>query len=104
MIDKIFIFVRRALGKVDGDRIDRKLERVDDKLDHLDQRIDGLDKTQAQQISQLREIHSIALANNEVLEEKLNRISVVAETRFEEVQRSFSHFEKLVIETIKFKG
>ena len=104
MIGKIIIFVSRAFGNVNSDRLDRKLERTDVKLDMLDVRMDGLEKTQAQQISQLREIHNIALANNEALEEKLNRIGTVAETRFDEVNRSFLHFEKLVIEIFKNKG
>ncbi len=104
MIDKIFDFVRQVLGRVDSDRLERKFERVDEKLDRLDERIDSIEQSQSQQTSQLREIHNISLANNEALEEKLNRITVVSETRFEEVKRSFLHFEKLVIETLKFKA
>ena len=104
MIDKIFIFVRRALGKVDTDRIERKFEHVDHKLDHLDERIDDLEGHQIAIASEIKAMRETSLANNEVLEEKLNRIGVVAETRFEEVQRAFSHFEKLVIENLKFKG
>ncbi len=104
MIDKIFIFIRRTLGKVESDRIDRKFERVDEKLDTLDERIDRLEISQGQQTSKLDAIHSIQLANNEALEEKLNRIGAVSEIRFDEVKRSFLHFEKLVIETLKYKG
>lgn len=104
MIEKIFTFVRRLLGKVESDRIDRKLEQADDKLNHLDERIDRLEVSQAQQTSKLDAIHNISLSNLEAVEEKLNRIGVVSETRFEEIKRSFSHFESFVIEAIKFKG
>lgn len=104
MIDKIIIFVSRAFGNVNSDRFDRKLERTDIKLDLLDIRMDNLEKSQIQQISQLKEIYNISLANNEALEEKLNRIGTISETRFNEVNRSFLHFEKLVIEAVKFKG
>lgn len=104
MIDKIFVFIRQALGKVDSDRIDRKFERVDLKLDHLDERIDDLEGNQGAISSELKAMRETSLGNREVLEEKLNRIGAVSETRFEEIQRSFSHFEKLVIETLKFKG
>jgi transcriptional regulator NrdR family protein len=89
---------------VESDRIDRKFERVDEKLDTLDERIDRLEISQGQQTSKLDAIHSIQLANNEVLEEKLNRIGAVSEIRFDEVKRNFLHFEQLVIETLKFKG
>lgn len=105
MLGKIFSLIRRALSKVESDRIHEKLDRVDERIDHIE-------VVQAEQNSKLNSIHEISLANNEAIEQKLNRVSAqvsnsnesareISNVRFEAMQKSFEHLEKLVLEALK---
>ena len=107
MIDKIFIFIRKAFSKVESDRIYAKLDRVDE-------RIDRIEVVQSEQNSKLNSIHEISLANLEAVEQKINRIGAqvangyesakeVSAIKFEAMQKSFEHLERLVLEILRDK-
>ncbi|WP_156341306.1 hypothetical protein [Pseudanabaena sp. 'Roaring Creek'] len=97
--------IRKAFTKVESDRIHAKLDRVDERIDHIE-------VVQAEQNSKLNSIHEVSLANLEAVEQKLNRVSAqvtnsnesakeVSNVRFESMQKSFEHLEKLVLEVLK---
>jgi transcriptional regulator NrdR family protein len=105
MIDKIFIFIRKAFSKVESDRIYTKLDRVDE-------RIDRIEVIQEAQNGKLNSIHEISLANLEAVEQKINRIGAqvadgyesakeVTGVKFDAMQKSFEHLERLVLEVLK---
>jgi hypothetical protein len=79
MFSRLFSAFRKFIISVERDRFDAKFEIVDQKFDHFDQRIDDLEKHQVAQTEKLSAIHQVTLANNEVLEEKLNRQTVTTE-------------------------
>lgn len=108
MLDKIFKVCRKFLASIENDRIDGKFDRLDTKVDNLDSRIDGLERSQAAQTEKLSAIHSVSLANNEALEQKLNRNSVTTEgvkqivdARLETFQLSLKQIQSLIEQVIK---
>ena len=108
MLDKIFKVCRKFLASIENDRIDSKFDRLDTKVDNLDSRIDGLERSQAAQTEKLSAIHSVSLANNEALEQKLNRNSVTTEgvrqivdARLETFQLSLKQIQSLIEQVIK---
>ena len=103
MLDRIFKVFRKILASAETDRFDNKFERLDSKVDHLDSRIDSLERSQASQNEKLSAIHSVSLANNEALEQKLNRNAVTTEgvrqivdARMETFQMSLKHIQELL--------
>ena len=108
MFDRIFKVVRKILASAESDRIDDKFDRLNDKVDDLDTRIDDLACSQAAQSEKLSAIHSVTLANNEALEQKLNRNSVTTEgvrqivdARLETFQLSLKQIQSLIEQVIK---
>lgn len=119
MLDKIFKLIQRWAASSERDRIDGRFERFNEKIDHLDERftekidhlderIDGLENSQAAQNEKLSAIHSISLANNEALEQKLNRATVTADSvrqivdaRIEGFQSSMKYIQGLVEQIVK---
>ncbi len=96
-------FVRSVVSRVETDRIDGKFDRLDVKVDHLDTRIDSLERSQAAQNEKLSAIHSVSLANNEALEQKLNRNAVTTEgvrqivdARMEVFQSNLKNIQSLI--------
>jgi hypothetical protein len=103
MLDKIFKLIQRWAASSERDRLDDKFLRLDSKVDHLDGRIDKLEMSQAAQSEKLSAIHSVTLANNEALEQKLNRNSVTTEgvrqivdARMETFQVNLKHIQTLI--------
>lgn len=103
MLDRIFKIFRRMLASAENDRIDGKFDRLDVKVDHLDVRIDSLERSQAAQNEKLSAIHSVSLANNEALEQKLNRnvvttdsVRQIVDARMECFQSSLKHIQGLI--------
>lgn len=107
MLDRVFKFLGKLLASAERDRIEDKVERLDTqlngKVDHLDTRIDSLERSQASQNEKLSAIHSVSLANNEALEQKLNRNSVTTEgvrqivdARMETFQVNLKHIQTLI--------
>lgn len=110
MLDKILKVFRKMLASAENDRIDNKFDRLDVKVDHLDTRIDSLERSQAAQNEKLSSIHSISLANNEALEQKLNRNTVttdsvrqIVDARMETFQASIKRVEELVTQALREK-
>jgi uncharacterized protein YigA (DUF484 family) len=108
MIDRIFSAIRKILSSVERDLVDVKFERFNKKIDHLDSRIDNLETSQAAQNEKLSAIHSISLANNEALEQKLNRATVtsdsvrqIVDARIEGFQASIKYIQGLVEQILK---
>ncbi len=111
MISKLIIFVRNIVSSAERDRMQEKFERVNDKFDHLDDRIDSLETSQALQNEKLSSIHQVTLANNEVLEQKLNRNSVssqsvreIVDLRIEAFQDSLKRLEILITQVLRNKS
>jgi hypothetical protein len=101
MIDKILKALRRWVASAERDRIDEKIGK-------LDSRIDSLESSQAAQTEKLSAIHSISLANNEALEQKLNRATVtsdsvrqIVDARIEGFQASMKYIQGLVEQILK---
>lgn len=100
--------LKSVVSRVETDRIDGKFDRLDVKVDHLDTRIDSLERSQSAQSEKLSAIHSVTLANNEALEQKLNRNSVTTEgvrqivdARLETFQLSLKQIQSLIEQVIK---
>lgn len=111
MIDKIVNILRRWIASSERDRIEDKVDRLDTqlngKVDHLDSRIDSLERSQASQTEKLSAIHSVSLANNEALEQKLNRNTVttdsvrqIVDARMETFQLSLKHIQELLTKVV----
>lgn len=108
MFDKIVRVIQRWAASADRDRNDRLFEKVDDKLDHFDERLDSLEKSQAQQNEKLSAIYQISSANNEALEQKVNRTTVTAQSvreivdvRLEAFQESLKRLEVLITQILR---
>jgi hypothetical protein len=108
MIKSIVKVLQRWVAIAERDRLDEKFLRLDEKLDHLDERTDSLERSQAAQSEKLSAIHSVTLANNEALEQKLNRNSVTTEgvrqivdARMETFQLSLKQIQLLIEQVIK---
>ena len=108
MFDKIFNILRKWAASADRDRIDQKFEKVDEKFDHFDDRLDDLEKSQAQQNEKLSAIHQISLANNEAIEQKVNRSTVTAQSvreivdvRLEGFQEGLKRLESLISQVLR---
>lgn len=107
MFNKFAFFVSRWISSAERDRMQEKFEKVNDKFDHLDERIDSLETSQAMQNEKLSSIHQITLANNEVLEQKLNRNIVTSQSvreivdfRIEAFQDSLKRLEILITQVL----
>lgn len=103
MLKPIINLLQRWIVSGERDRLDDKFLRLDGKVDHLDDRIDNLERSQAAQTEKLSAIHSVSLANNEALEQKLNRNSVTTEgvrqivdARMETFQVNLKHIQTLI--------
>jgi hypothetical protein len=108
MLKPIFNLLQRWIASSERDRLDDKFFRLDEKVDHLDTRIDSLERSQSAQSEKLSAIHSVTLANNEALEQKLNRNSVTTEgvrqivdARMETFQLSLKQIQSLIEQVIK---
>jgi hypothetical protein len=108
MIKSIVKVFQRWVASAERDRIDDKFDWLNDKVDALDTRIDDLACSQAAQSEKLSAIHSVTLANNEALEQKLNRNSVTTEgvrqivdARLETFQLSLKQIQSLIEQVIK---
>ncbi|WP_434686917.1 hypothetical protein [Pseudanabaena minima] len=108
MLDKILRVCRKFLASAERDRLDDKFLRVEAKVDDLDTRMDNLACSQAAQSEKLSAIHAVTLANNEALEQKLNRNSVTTEgvrqivdARLETFQLSLKQIQSLIEQVIK---
>ncbi len=108
MLDKFVNLLRRWAASSERDRTDNKFDRLDGKVDHLDERIDGLERSQAEQTAKLSAIHAVSLANNEALEQKLNRATVTADSvrqivdaRMEGFQASMKYIQGLIEQIAK---
>jgi predicted nuclease with TOPRIM domain len=108
MLKPIFNLLQRWIASSERDRLDDKFLRLDEKVDHLDTRIDSLERSQSAQSEKLSAIHSVTLANNEALEQKLNRNSVTTEgvrqivdARLETFQLSLKQIQSLIEQVIK---
>jgi hypothetical protein len=108
MFPRLFSAFRKFIISVERDRFDGKFELVEKKFDHFDQRIDDLEKNQVEQRERLISIHQVTLANNEVLEEKLNRQTVTTEgvrqivdARIENFQLSLKTIQGLIEQVLK---
>jgi len=111
MISKLIIFVRNIVSSAERDRLQEKFEKVHEKFDHFDKRLDALEVSQALQNEKLSSIKEISLANNEALEQKLNRSAVTAQSvreivdfRIEAFQESLRRLEVLISELLRRKG
>jgi uncharacterized protein YhaN len=111
MIPKIIIFVRNLISSAERDRLQEKFEKVHEKFDHFDERLDALEISQALQNEKLSSIKEITLANNEALEQKLNRSAVTAHSvreivdfRIESFQESLKRLEGLISELLLRSG
>jgi len=93
MLDPLFRFFNRILASAERDRMDDKLNAVSLKFDHFDDRMDALEISQARQNEKLSTIHLITLANNEALEQKLNRSNITAEMVREIVDARINGFQ-----------
>jgi C4-dicarboxylate-specific signal transduction histidine kinase len=103
MFDRLFKLFRKLLASADNDRVDSKFDRLDVKVDHLDVRIDNLERSQAAQTEKLSAIHQVSLANNEALEQKLNRNTVttdsvrqIVDARMESFQANLKNIQSLI--------
>ena len=108
MLDRVFKVFTKLLASAERDRLDDKFLRLDEKVDHLDTRIDSLERSQSAQSEKLSAIHSVTLANNEALEQKLNRNAVTTEgvrqivdARMETFQMSLKQIQSLIEQVIK---
>jgi len=111
MISKLIIFVRNIVSRAERDRMEERFEKVNDKFDHLDDRIDSLETSQAMQNEKLSSIHQVTLANNEALEQKLNRNTVtnqsvreIVDIRIEAFQESLRRLEALITQVLRSKS
>ena len=93
MFRELFFFQRIAASS-NRDRMDDKLNAVSQKFDHFDDRMDALEISQARQTEKLASIHLITLANNEALEQKLNRSVVTVEMVREIVDARINGFQE----------
>ncbi|MFN4833487.1 MAG: hypothetical protein ACK5L1_15070 [Pseudanabaena sp.] len=108
MLDKIFKLIQRWAASSERDRIDDRFDRFNQKIDHLDARIDKLENSQATQTEKLSAIHTISLANNEDLEQKLNRAAVttdsvrqIVDARMEGFETTIKYIQSLVEQILK---
>lgn len=111
MISKLVIFIRNIISSAERDRLQEKFEKVYDKFDKFDDRLDALEGSQALQNEKLSSIEKITLANNEVLEEKLNRSTVtvqsvreIVDLRIETFQESLKRLEVLISQLLRRNG
>jgi len=108
MISKLIIFVRNIVSRAERDRMEERFEKVNEKFDHFDDRIDDLETSQALQNEKLSSIHQVTLANNEALEQKLNRSAVtnqsirdIVDVRIESFQESLKRLEILISQYLR---
>lgn len=111
MISKIVIFIKNIVSSAERDRMQDKFDRVNEKFDHFDDRLDTLETSQAMQNEKLSSIHQITLANNEALEQKLNRSTVTAQSvreivdiRIEAFQETLRRLESLISQLLSRDG
>ena len=111
MISKLIIFVRNIVSRAERDRMEERFEKVNEKFDHFDDRIDDLETSQALQNEKLSSIHQVTLANNEALEQKLNRNTVtnqsvreIVDIRIEAFQESLRRLEALITQVLRSKS
>ena len=108
MFNKFARFVSRWISSAERDRMEEKFEKVNEKFDHFDDRLDDLETSQALQNEKLSSIHQITLANNEALEQKLNRSAVtnqsirdIVDVRIESFQESLKRLEILISQYLR---
>jgi len=85
-----------------------KFDKVNEKFDHFDDRLDSLETSQALQNEKLSSIHQVTLANNEALEQKLNRSTVTTQTvreivdiRIEGFQETLKRLEEIMSQLLR---
>lgn len=107
MLDGIFRVIQRIAASSNRDRMDEKLNAVSQKFDHFDGRMDALEISQARQTEKLSSIHEITLANNEALEQKLNRsvemvemVRDIVDARINGFQESLKRLEGLLTQLL----
>lgn len=111
MFSKLIIFLKNIISSAERDRMQEKFEKVNDKFDHFDDRLDTLERSQSMQNEKLSSIHQITLANNEALEQKLNRTTVTAQSvreivdiRINSFQESLRRLEALISQLLRRDG
>jgi len=88
--------------------MEEKFEKVHEKFDHFDDRLDALESSQELQNEKLSSIRDITLANNEALEQKLNRSAVTAQSvreivdiRIEGFQETLKRLEEIMSQLLR---
>lgn len=94
MLEKFVNGLKRWAISAERDRLEEKFEKVHEKFDHFDDRLDALESSQELQNEKLSSIRDITLANNEALEQKLNRSAVTAQSVREIVDIRIQGFQE----------
>ena len=94
MLDKIFKLIQRWAASAERDRLEGKFDHIDEKFDDVDKRFDNIERWQARQDEKLSSIDKVTLANNEALEQKLNRSVVSAQSVREIVDARINGFQE----------
>ena len=96
------------MSSAERDRMQEKFDKVNEKFDHFDDRLDSLETSQALQNEKLSSIHQVTLANNEALEQKLNRSTVTTQTvreivdiRIEGFQETLKRLEEIMSQLLR---
>jgi hypothetical protein len=111
MLDKIFKLIQRWAASSERDRLEGKFDHIDEKFDDVDKRFDNIERWQARQDEKLSSINQVTLANNEALEQKLNRSVVTAQSvrdivdvRINGFQDSLKRLEELLNQLLRRDG
>lgn len=108
MISRILSIFHKWLASAERDRMDSKFEKIYETLGGFDDRLDRIESKQSGQEEKVSAIYQVTLANNEALEQKLNRSTVSAEVvreivdvRINSFQDSLKRLESLMNQLVR---
>ena len=89
IIRRCIAFISRIATQRDRDKLDNKFEKLDERLDKTELKVEGI-------ASSIKAMHELNLANNEVLETKLNSTRAGQESIKELMSLRFMQLEELI--------